>query len=168
MVSLPRWTNNDSTQLWDHYNSLAAGVEAAVGLVAPRRLGKPDTQSVPHSDYTQIVGWSTQNPGDPGNVAGGIAYSNGVFTVPAGIYAIGLGTYWATSSVGDRLMRFLHNGVGLETTFTPLRGGGNWWFKECADNDTLAIDVRQTSGAALDFGGSNFFAWYQCVQIGKR
>lgn len=140
-------------------------VDGLTTFAVARRLVKTDTQSVAHSTYTSIVGW-TGGTGDPGNVAGGITYASGVFTVPtAGRYLIGMGSYWDTNATGDRMLYFRHNGTLAESTFTALRGGSLWIVKDCAANDTLEIQARQTSGGALNFGGSSNFGWYQCARV---
>lgn len=149
--------------------SLAGQIETTVdGLTTfavARRLVKTDTQSVAHSTYTSIVGW-TGGTGDPGNVVDGITYSNGVFTVPtAGRYLIGMGSYIEDNATGDRILAFRHNGTLAEATFTARRGGTLWIVKDCAANDTLEIQVRQTSGVSLLFGGSTNFGWYQCARV---
>lgn len=149
--------------------SLAGQIETTVDelttFAEARRLVKTDTQSVAHSTYTSIVGW-TSGTGDPGNVAGGITYASGVFTVPTpGRYFIGMGSYLEMNATGDRILAFRHNGTLGEAVFTALRGGSLWIMKDCAANDTLEIQVRQTSGVSLLFGGSTNFGWYQCGRV---
>lgn len=132
----------------------------AAALPRPRRLRKPDSQTVPTATNTTIMGWASAT-GDPGNTTGGINYGAGLFTVPvAGAYLVTASMRWASNSSGERELQVRHNGTQSETLVVPAasipRGAGALSVViPCAAGDTLGISARQTSGADLSFGGSS-------------
>lgn len=133
---------------------------SAQTLPAPRRMRKPDSQTVPTATNTTIVGWASAT-GDPGNTTGGINYSAGLLTVPvAGAYLVTASMRWASNSSGERQLQVWHNGTQSETLVVPAtsipRGAGTVSVViPCAAGDTLGISARQTSGSDLAFGDSS-------------
>lgn len=132
----------------------------AQALPRPRRMNKPDSQPIATATNVTVVGWAS-GTGDPGNVAGGIRYGGGLFTVPvAGVYALSGSMRWASNSTGERQLQVRHNGAQRETLVmaasSDSRARGSISVAiYCAAGDTLAVGVRQTSGADLSFGDSS-------------
>lgn len=133
---------------------------SAMTLPRPRRLNKADSQTIATATNVTVVGWAS-GTGDPGNVTGGINYSAGLFTVPVtGVYALSGSMRWASNSTGERQLQVRHNGTQRETLVmaassdSRARGSISVTIR-CAAGDTLAVGVRQTSGANLSFGDSS-------------
>lgn len=101
---------------------------SAMTLPRPRRMRKPDSQTVPTATNATIIGWVSAT-GDPGNTSGGISYSAGLFTVPvAGAYLVTASMRWASNSSGERQLQVRHNDTQSETLAVPAtsipRGAG--------------------------------------------
>lgn len=133
---------------------------SAMTLPRPRRMNKPDSQPIATATNTTVLGWAS-GAGDPGNVTGGINYGGGLFTVPVtGVYALSGSMRWASNSTGERQLQVRHNGTQRETLVmaasSDSRARGSISVAiHCAAGDTLAVGVRQTSGANLSFGDSS-------------
>lgn len=140
--------------------SIASQIEATMTLPAPRRMRKPDSQTIATATNVTIVGWASATD-DPGNRSGGINYSSGLFTVPvAGAYLLTASMRWAPNSSGERQLQVRRNGTQSETLAVPAtsnpRGSGTVSVViPCAAGDTLGISARQTSGSDLAFGDSS-------------
>lgn len=144
----------------------------ALALPAPRRMGKVGTQSIATATSTVVIGWASQT-GDPGDVAGGINYAAGAFTAPiAGIYTVAAAGYWASNATGSRELQLTQRGAQRETVAMEASGSATGRMLlsatfACAAGDELAIRVRQTSGSALNFGGSAILAWLTIACLGR-
>lgn len=152
-------------------HSAIQGVRAGLARPRPRRLLKNGTAGIPNAVNTIPIGW-TSSVGDPGNVAGGIQYSGGLFVAPsAGIYFAAMGGFWASNSSGAREMQFQQNGTQRESVNVVASADPTAQMTMAVTvwanaGDTMGFSVRQTSGATLNFGSTSVFCWMQCAQVG--
>lgn len=118
------------------------------------RLSRAAAQSV--NDSTTVgVDWSatTYNYGDIVDLA------NDQFVIKrAGIYSIKFGLKWAAAAAGRRVGLINVNGAEVQRTTTAPNGATIWGHDAVYENlfavgDTIDFDIRQESGAALDFTG---------------
>lgn len=139
---------------------------SAQTLPAPRRVYCPGPLSIANNTTVVITAWSAQSAGDAGNATTGIYYQGGgLFRVPVtGIYSISVQSRWVSNSAGSRELHLQQNGVQRESTVV-LASGSNLGIAtinatiRCEAGDTIAASVRQSSGAALDYGGTESWTW---------
>lgn len=147
---------------------------SAQTLPAPRRVYCPGPLSIANNTTVVISAWSAQSAGDAGNATTGIYYQGGgLFRVPiTGIYSISAQSRWASNATGSRELHLRQNGVQRESTVVQASASNlgiatiNTTIR-CEAGDTIAASVRQSSGAALDYGSTESWSWMTIACLGR-
>lgn len=137
----------------EHGVWMVTNVEGKKPTVAPYDRRSRATNVTIHDSTDTVLGWDTST-----GKRGGMSMTSGVWTVPYdGRYPITASTKWdSASTTGQRRMWFRVNGVasGTEARVDAASSGGtNLCISEVLDleaGDTVAVMVRQNSGADLD------------------
>lgn len=117
-------------------------------------------QSIPDSgDYTSIVNWQVQQT----QAVDQFTVASGVVTIAdAGLYLFTLAVNWAGNSSGRRYIQIVTTINGVDTILRTIPGAPPDALAmtqqivvayQAAAGESLRVEVRQTTGAALDIRG---------------
>ena len=152
---------------WNTYlRDNMADHEARIGAIAYSgcRVVRTTNQSISSGAYTAVS--FTAETTDQG---GWFPTTGTTVTVPAGALPSGFTTlmvqqsvslFWAGNSTGDRVIRFLKNGVTYFSTASPALAsdfgqGATAPDIDCVPTDTFTCEVNQSSGGALNLIGAS-------------
>ena len=135
----------------------------------PRRMGLANSVSVPTSTDYRASSW-VGIANDPGNVAGGITYADGGFTVPQdGVYTISTVIRWL--GIQNAELRLFTGPSSNNTTqgesmvFNAHRDMHCTWTIYLEAGYRVEVLVRQTSGTTQSMGGSTTYNWCQIARV---
>lgn len=139
----------------------------------PRRMGLTNTISVPTATDYRTWNWAGM-ANDPGNVAGGITYSEGGFTVPqAGVYTVSTVIRWLDGAFTQNAELKLFTGPSLNnTTQDECMLFHSHQYMHCAwtvyleEGYRAEVWLRQISGVSRTIGGNPAYNWYQIARVG--
>lgn len=135
----------------------------------PRRMGMSTSVSVPTSTDYRAGNW-VGIANDPGNVAGGITYADGGFTVPQnGVYTISTVIRWL--GIQNAVLMLFTGPSSNNTTqgesmvFSDHRDMHCTWTLYLVAGYRVEVRVRQTSGTTQSMGGSTTYNWCQIARV---
>lgn len=132
-------------------------------------IRKDSAQSIPSASTTKLTFSSSDVEYDPMEM---FDDANDSIVIPSdGWYEITCGGRYVTSSTNGRLLYVYHNGDQLTGRGSGHDGGGRWGglFSvnvELSTDDYLQMYTYQSSGGALNFGGSNpYNTFFSVIKI---
>lgn len=155
---------------------LVLGKVGGAAWPKPRRMGMTTPVPVPTSTDYRTGGWAGI-ANDPGDVAGGITYAEGGFTVPqAGVYTISTVIHWLDEAVGavtqDAELK-LFTGPSLNNTtqdecmlFHSHQDMHCAWTVYLEAGYRAEVWLRQTRGVSRTIGGNPAYNWCQVARTG--